>query len=98
MGKPKSLIEFVADRPARLSLPQWTSAGSQSWLGAACRFGEGLERTVRWYQERQEWWRPLKTGDYWSTTSETTDRLRRPLKRPTTAPIHFMYRGSHCHS
>jgi dTDP-glucose 4,6-dehydratase len=26
---------------------------------------EGLERTVDWYQRHQEWWRPLKTGEYW---------------------------------
>ena len=25
---------------------------------------EGLERTVRWYAERREWWEPLKSGEY----------------------------------
>lgn len=25
-------------------------------------FEEGLEETVRWYQENEEWWKPLKTG------------------------------------
>jgi dTDP-glucose 4,6-dehydratase len=25
---------------------------------------EGLERTVRWYAERRDWWEPLKSGEY----------------------------------
>src|SRR5712691_10414642 len=28
-------------------------------------FAEGLDRTVRWYMDHQEWWRPLKSGEYW---------------------------------
>jgi dTDP-glucose 4,6-dehydratase len=40
-------------------------------------FGEGLERTVRWYQANQEWWRPLKSGEYW----EYYRRNYRPLEK-----------------
>jgi dTDP-glucose 4,6-dehydratase len=28
-------------------------------------FDEGLERAVRWYVDNQDWWRPLKSGDFW---------------------------------
>ena len=28
-------------------------------------FRDGLQQTVRWYQEHPEWWRPLKSGEYW---------------------------------
>ena len=28
-------------------------------------FRDGLQRTVRWYQDHPGWWRPLKSGEYW---------------------------------
>ncbi|TME94057.1 MAG: dTDP-glucose 4,6-dehydratase [Chloroflexi bacterium] len=66
MKKPRSLIEFVADRPGHdyryaLDIAHITELGWEPRVG----FAEGLERTVRWYQENQQWWRPLKSGDYW---------------------------------
>ena len=24
-----------------------------------------MELTVRWYAEHEEWWRPLKSGEFW---------------------------------
>ena len=66
MAKPKSLIEFVADRPGHdhryaLDISRITALGWEPRV----TFAEGLERTVRWYVEHQEWWRPLKSGEYW---------------------------------
>jgi len=66
MKKPRSLIEFVADRPGHdyryaLDIAHITELGWEPRVG----FAEGLERTVRWYQENQQWWRPLKSGEYW---------------------------------
>jgi dTDP-glucose 4,6-dehydratase len=65
-GKPRSLIEFVADRPGHdyryaLDISRITSLGWEP----AVTFAEGLDRTVRWYQDHPEWWRPLKSGKYW---------------------------------
>jgi dTDP-glucose 4,6-dehydratase len=79
MGKPKSLIEFVADRPGHdyryaLDVTRITELGWES----AVTLGEGLERTVRWYMKHPEWWRPLKSGEYW-------DYYRRNY-RPLTTP------------
>ena len=76
MGKPKSLIEFVADRPGHdyryaLDVTRITELGWES----AVTLGEGLERTVRWYMKHPEWWRPLKSGEYW----EYYRRNYRPL-------------------
>ena len=76
MGKPKSLIEYVADRPGHdyryaLDIARITQLGWEPRVS----FGEGLERTVRWYQDHQEWWRPLKSGEYW----EYYKRNYRPL-------------------
>jgi dTDP-glucose 4,6-dehydratase len=25
----------------------------------------GIRQTVRWYQENEWWWRPLKSGEFW---------------------------------
>jgi dTDP-glucose 4,6-dehydratase len=76
MGKPRSLIEFVADRPGHdyryaLDISAITALGWEPEV----TFAEGLERTVRWYQEHPEWWRPLKSGEYW----EYYKRNYRPL-------------------
>jgi dTDP-glucose 4,6-dehydratase len=76
MGKPRSLIEFVADRPGHdyryaLDISAITALGWEPQV----TFAEGLERTVRWYQDHPEWWRPLKSGEYW----EYYKRNYRPL-------------------
>jgi dTDP-glucose 4,6-dehydratase len=76
MGKPRHLIEFVADRPGHdyryaMDVGKITSLGWEPQV----TFAEGLERTVRWYQEHPEWWRPLKSGEYW----EYYRRNYRPL-------------------
>ncbi len=76
MDKPRSLIEFVADRPGHdyryaLDISRITALGWEPRV----TFAEGLERTVRWYQENPEWWRPLKSGEYW----EYYKRNYRPL-------------------
>jgi dTDP-glucose 4,6-dehydratase len=61
LGKPEDLITFVRDRPAHdrryaLTCERVKALG---WRPRA-RFDEGLEATVRWYVEREDWWRPLK--------------------------------------
>ena len=66
MGKPRTLIEFVADRAGHdyryaLDISRITALGWEPQVG----FAEGLERTVRWYREHPDWWRPLKSGEYW---------------------------------
>jgi dTDP-glucose 4,6-dehydratase len=66
MGKPRSMIEYVADRPGHdyryaLDVDRITQLGWEPRVNLA----EGLDRTVRWYQDRQDWWRPLKSGEYW---------------------------------
>jgi len=76
IGKPRSLIEFVADRPGHdyryaVDIGRITALGWEAQVA----FAEGLERTVRWYREHEEWWRPLKSGEYW----EYYKRNYRPL-------------------
>ena len=76
MGKQRDLIEFVADRPGHdyryaLDISRITGLGWEPRV----TFAEGLERTVRWYREHEDWWRPLKSGEYW----EYYRRNYRPL-------------------
>jgi len=66
MGKPRSFIEFVADRPGHdyryaVDVSRITALGWEPRV----TFAEGLENTVRWYLENEAWWRPLKSGEYW---------------------------------
>src|SRR6478609_30680 len=64
-GNDESLIEYVTDRPGH---DRRYSLGSEKVraLGweAQVHFDEGLKRTVAWYQERRDWWEPIRSGDY----------------------------------
>jgi len=66
LGKPRSLIEHVKDRPGhdrRYSL----DCAKIHELGWEPRtpYEEGLRSTVRWYVENEWWWRKLKDESYW---------------------------------
>ena len=65
VGKPESLIKYVADRPGhdrRYSLDCAKIKGLGWQPGHA--FDQALEKTVRWYVENEWWWRKLKSGEY----------------------------------
>ena len=64
-GRDESLIEYVTDRPGhdrRYSL----SSDKLVELGwrAAVDFDEGIERTVIWYRDNEDWWEPIRSGEY----------------------------------
>ena len=64
LGRPENLIRFVDDRPGhdrRYSL----DAGKLARLGfeSGTQFEDGLAETVRWYRDREDWWRPIKERD-----------------------------------
>lgn len=62
MGKSEEMIEFVKDRPGhdRRYSVDWTRIHDELGWSPSVTFEEGLERTITWYQEHQDWWRPLK--------------------------------------
>jgi dTDP-glucose 4,6-dehydratase len=65
LGKPESLIQPVKDRAAhdvRYALDT-TKLGQLGWEPEVS-FEEGFTQTVNWYAERQDWWRPIKSGEY----------------------------------
>ncbi|MDO8463519.1 MAG: dTDP-glucose 4,6-dehydratase [bacterium] len=65
LGRPRSLMEFVADRPGhdRRYAIDATKMQQLGWapLYTRERFADGLERTVRWYQEHRDWVERLRT-------------------------------------
>jgi dTDP-glucose 4,6-dehydratase len=66
LGKPSSLKQFVRDRlghDRRYALDSSRLAGL-GW-GPTVTFESGMERTVAWFLEHQDWWRPLKSGEFW---------------------------------
>ena len=66
LGKPKSLIQFVKDRPGHDRRYALNSEKIKTELGfePKINFEEGLKRTIKWYQENQSWWKRVKTGEY----------------------------------
>ena len=66
LGKPSSLLRFVADRPGhdrRYAIDFSKIRRTLGWK-PSIPFEEGIHRTVAWYQEQQVWWREIKTGEY----------------------------------
>jgi dTDP-glucose 4,6-dehydratase len=81
LGKPRSLIQYVADRKGhdyRYALDTTKIEQELGWR-PQIDLRTGLERTIAWYQQNQSWWRPLKSEEYW----EYYRRNYRPLP---TAP------------
>jgi len=60
------LISFVADRPGHDQRYAIDATKLESELGwrAQETFETGIEKTVRWYLERSDWWRPLRDRVY----------------------------------
>lgn len=65
LGKPKSLLRFVTDRPGhdRRYAVGCSKLQRLGWRPVV-PFEEGLLATVRWYQEHESWWRPIKSGEF----------------------------------
>jgi dTDP-glucose 4,6-dehydratase len=65
LGKSEALLRFVVDRPAhdrryRVDVGKLLGLGWQPrW-----RFWDGLEATIAWYDEHQDWWRAIKAGEH----------------------------------
>ena len=62
MDKDEDSIEFVEDRKGhdRRYAVDWTKIHNELGWAPSVNFEEGLEKTVRWYQQNEWWWRPLK--------------------------------------
>ena len=65
-GQDESLIEYVQDRPGHDRRYSLSSAKLVEELGweAQVHFAEGLEKTVAWYRDNEDWWGPIRSGEY----------------------------------
>jgi dTDP-glucose 4,6-dehydratase len=66
LGKPHSLIKFVADRPGHDRRYAIDFSKIKNELGWEPRvsFETGIRETVEWYLAHQDWWQKIKTGEY----------------------------------
>jgi dTDP-glucose 4,6-dehydratase len=63
MSKDDSSIEHVTDRPGhdrRYSM-DWTKISQELKWQPTLTFEEGIATTIKWYQDNESWWRPMKT-------------------------------------
>jgi dTDP-glucose 4,6-dehydratase len=66
MGKPRSLIRYVKDRPGHDRRYAIDCAKIERELGwrPAVPFEQGLRDTVQWYRDHADWVANIRTGDY----------------------------------
>ncbi|RIY03207.1 dTDP-glucose 4,6-dehydratase [Aureimonas flava] len=66
-GRPRrELIDFVTDRPGhdlRYAIDASRIEGELGWR-AQETFETGLEKTIRWYLDNADWWRPIREKRY----------------------------------
>lgn len=65
-GTSLDLITFVSDRLGHDARYAIDSTKLQNELGwePSLQFEEGIEKTVRWYLDNQEWMENITNGDY----------------------------------
>jgi dTDP-glucose 4,6-dehydratase len=66
LGKPQTLIEFVADRPGhdlRYAIDCSKAERELGWKPQVA-FRQGIRDTIDWYQANTDWVNRIKTGDY----------------------------------
>ncbi|WP_163998286.1 dTDP-glucose 4,6-dehydratase [Pyxidicoccus caerfyrddinensis] len=66
LGKPETLIKYVADRPGhdrRYAIDPTKIRAELGWK-AAHTFEQGLAETVKWYVEHPSWWERVMSGAY----------------------------------
>ena len=66
LGKPETLISYVADRKGhdrRYAIDPEKIHRELGWLPET-PFEEGMKRTIQWYLENEGWWQEILSGDY----------------------------------
>ncbi len=66
LNKPESLIRFVKDRPGHDRRYAMDSSKLNRELGwePQVAFEQGLDETICWYIEHEQWWQRIKSGEY----------------------------------
>lgn len=86
LGRPRTLIQSVPDRPGH-DRRYAVDSGRLHALGwrPAHAFDAALAATVRWYVERQDWWRPLVAASDEYFRANYADRARLLARPPAEA-------------
>lgn len=79
VGKPKSLLKYVTDRPGHDRRYALNAARIKARTGWEARvsFPDGLFNTVQWYRDNPGWWQPIKSGafrEYYSAAQARGER------------------------
>jgi dTDP-glucose 4,6-dehydratase len=66
LGKPKSLVKMVEDRPGHVRRHAVNTEKIRSKLGwkPQVDFRQGMLDTVKWYEENRWWWEKIKSGEF----------------------------------
>lgn len=66
LGKPESLITYVADRKGhdmRYAIDPSKIHSELGWLPET-KFDDGIDKTIEWYLANKEWWKTIISGEY----------------------------------
>lgn len=66
LGKPESLITYVADRKGhdmRYAIDPTKIHNELGWLPET-KFAEGIRITIEWYLKNRSWWENILSGEY----------------------------------
>ena len=66
LGKPESLITYVADRKGhdmRYAIDPTKIHNELGWLPET-KFSDGIKKTIKWYIDNKEWWQNIINGEY----------------------------------
>lgn len=66
LGKGRDLIAFVEDRQGhdlRYAIDPAKIASDLGWIPET-KFADGIEKTIDWYLENQDWWKDILSGSY----------------------------------
>ena len=66
VGKDESLITYVTDRPGhdmRYAIDPEKIKNELGWYPETL-FNEGIQKTIKWYLENEDWWKNILSGEY----------------------------------